>query len=194
MCQKQEVLIVLDNPTLQGDLTGDGGSQTTIAPLINQPRGLLDLDIQPEPVADKDNQTKAAPEGLNLSDSQSILPELPAEQKEKPAPPPLRSGTPHEICVDVRANRHNFLSVFSGPRCVALFDYEGEENDELTISQGDVIALQELVVPEWGRGQIHGRVGIFPLNFTKVVESLPQSVQSAGEASDPTELFGQFKH
>lgn len=84
--------------------------------------------------------------------------------------------------------------MFSGPRCVALFDYEGEEDDELTFSKGDVIALQQLVGQEWGRGQIHGRVGIFPLNFAKVVEPLPQSVPSAGEASDPTELFGQFKH
>uniref|UniRef100_H3D101 SH3 domain-containing protein n=1 Tax=Tetraodon nigroviridis TaxID=99883 RepID=H3D101_TETNG len=170
VCQKQDVLIVLDNPSPLEDLTGDGSSGTTITPLIDQSQCLLDLDIQPKPVTDEDKQTKAALEGLNLSDSQSILPELPAEQKEKPAPPPL-----------------------SGPRCLALFDYEGEENDELTFSQGDVIALQELVGHEWGRGQIHGRVGIFPLNFTKVVEPLPQSVQSAGEAPDPesTSLCGQ---
>lgn len=72
---------------------GDGSIQTTITPLINQSHCLLELDIHPKPVTDKDNQTKAALEGLNLSDSQSILPELPAEQKEKPAPLPLRSDT-----------------------------------------------------------------------------------------------------
>lgn len=76
---------------------------------------------------------------------------------------------------------------------MALFDYEGEEDDELTFSQGDTIALQELVSQEWGRGQIYGRVGIFPLNFIKVVEPLPQLVPSAGEAPDPTKLLGQFK-
>lgn len=70
----------------------------------------------------------------------------------------------------------------SGPRCVALFDYEGEEDDELTFSQGDVIALQELVGQEWGRGQIHGRVGIFPLSFAQVVEPLPPSAPTTGEA------------
>ena len=63
-----------------------------------------------------------------------------------------------------------FLSLCSGPRCVALFDYEGEEEDELTFSQGDVIALLELIGQDWGRGQIHGRIGIFPLNFAEVVE------------------------
>lgn len=76
---------------------------------------------------------------------------------------------------------------------MALFDYEGEDDDELTFSQGDVVALQELVGQEWGRGQLHERVGIFPLSFTEVVEPLPQSAPSAGEVPEPTELFGQFK-
>lgn len=61
---------------------------------------------------------------------------------------------------------------------MALFDYEGEEDDELTFSQGDVIALREHIGDEWGRGEIHGRIGIFPLNFTKVVEALPQPESS----------------
>lgn len=77
----------------------------------------------------------------------------------------------------------------SGPRCVALFDYEGEEEDELTFSQGDVIGLLEHTGQEWGRGQIHGRVGIFPLNFTKMVEPLPQS--SAGDVPNLMERTGE---
>lgn len=76
---------------------------------------------------------------------------------------------------------------------MALFDYEGEEDDELTFSQGDVIALQELVGQEWGRGQIHGRVGIFPLNFAQVVEPLPQSSLTEGQVPGPTEVIGEPK-
>ncbi|MEQ2212017.1 hypothetical protein XENOCAPTIV_023167 [Xenoophorus captivus] len=75
------------------------------------------------------------------------------------------------------------VGFYSGPRCVALFDYEGEDDDELTFSQGDVIGLLELVDEEWGRGQIHGRTGIFPLNFTEVVELLPEPTSSPGETS-----------
>lgn len=189
-------MIVLDGPSSSEDLGGDGGSQTTAPPLINQSQPLLDLHIQLKPVPEEDNQTKAALEGLKLSDSQSILPESPAEQKEKPAAPPLRSDTRNrQIPVGLASTliATGSLSVCSGPRCVALFDYEGEEDDELTFSQGDVIALQELVGQEWARGQIHGRVGIFPFNFTKVVEPLPQSGPSAGETPDPTELLGPFK-
>ncbi|KAL6118324.1 uncharacterized protein ACO6RY_03143 [Pungitius sinensis] len=137
---KQEVLIVLDDPPPSEHSTGDGGSQTVVDP----PQCLLDVDTQPGAPLDQDGQSKPSLEGLGLSESQSILP---IEPKGKPDPPPV-----------------------SGPRCVALFDYEGEEDDELTFSQGDVIGLLQLVGAEWGRGQIHGRVGVFPLNFVEVVE------------------------
>uniref|UniRef100_A0A8C5GHX3 SH3 domain-containing protein 19-like n=1 Tax=Gouania willdenowi TaxID=441366 RepID=A0A8C5GHX3_GOUWI len=52
---------------------------------------------------------------------------------------------------------------------------EGKEEDELTFTNGDVIALLGLVDRDWGRGLIHGREGIFPLSFTEVVEPLPPS-------------------
>ena len=65
------------------------------------------------------------------------------------------------------------MCLSSGPRCVARCDYDGQEEDELTFSQGDVIALSELIGQDWGRGQIHGRTGIFPLSFTQVLEPLP---------------------
>lgn len=58
---------------------------------------------------------------------------------------------------------------------MARFDYEGEEEDELTFSEGDVIALTEVIDQEWGRGQIHGRIGIFPLAFTEILEEPPPS-------------------
>lgn len=94
--QKQEVLIVLDDPSPPGELSSDGRGQTTVTPLINQSQCLLDFDIQPKPIADEDGQSKAALEGLNVSDSPSILPESPAEQKKNPEPPPLRSDTLNE--------------------------------------------------------------------------------------------------
>ncbi|XP_041738240.1 SH3 domain-containing protein 19-like isoform X3 [Coregonus clupeaformis] len=63
----------------------------------------------------------------------------------------------------------------SGSRCVAQFDYEGQEEDGLTFSEGDVISLTEVIGQEWGRGQIHGRIGIFPLAFMEVLEEPPPS-------------------
>ncbi|XP_069028205.1 LOW QUALITY PROTEIN: SH3 domain-containing protein 19-like [Embiotoca jacksoni] len=161
---KQEVLIVLDDPSPSPSEQppDEGRGQTAVTPLVNPSQCLLDLDTQPEPVLDRDGQSKPGLEDLGLSESQSILPVQPAEQKEQPDAPPV-----------------------SGPRCVAVFDYEGEEDDELTFSQGDVIALLELIGQEWGRGQIHGRIGIFPLNFAEVAEPLPLMAASPGETVEP---------
>lgn len=68
--QKQEVLIILDDPRPTEILSGDGRSQTSVTPHINQSQCLLDLNIQPEPVPDGDSQSKPALESLSLSDSQ----------------------------------------------------------------------------------------------------------------------------
>uniref|UniRef100_UPI00398E4B39 SH3 domain-containing protein 19 isoform X3 n=1 Tax=Pristiophorus japonicus TaxID=55135 RepID=UPI00398E4B39 len=68
-------------------------------------------------------------------------------------------------------------SLARGPRCVARFDFEGDQADELTFFEGDVIALKEYVSEEWARGQLKGRSGIFPLNFVELVEDLPTSEQ-----------------
>lgn len=72
MSQKQEVLIVLDDPSPSEHLSGEGRSQTFVTPLINPSQCLLDLDTQPEPVPDQDSQSKLALEGLSLSDSQVL--------------------------------------------------------------------------------------------------------------------------
>ncbi|CAN9510260.1 unnamed protein product [Ophioblennius macclurei] len=61
----------------------------------------------------------------------------------------------------------------SGPRCMARFDFEGEQSDELSFSEGDVIQLKEYMGEEWARGQIGSVVGIFPINFVEIIEDLP---------------------
>ncbi|XP_078068608.1 SH3 domain-containing protein 19 isoform X1 [Mustelus asterias] len=74
-------------------------------------------------------------------------------------------------------------SLARGPRCVARFDFEGDQADELTFFEGDVIALKEYVSEEWARGQLKGRCGIFPLNFVEIVEDIPTSEQQAKQNS-----------
>lgn len=93
--------------------------------------------------------------------------------KNGPTPPlsgETRNRSPHNNYTKGQTNHRVRVCACSGPRCVALFDYEGEEEDELTFSQGDVVRLLQLIGAEWGRGQIHGRVGVFPLNFVEVVQ------------------------
>jgi len=61
----------------------------------------------------------------------------------------------------------------SGPRCVARFDYEATEPDDLGFVAGDVIRLMEHVGDEWLRGELSGKTGVFPTAFVEIVEHLP---------------------
>ncbi|NXS63153.1 SH319 protein, partial [Brachypteracias leptosomus] len=60
-----------------------------------------------------------------------------------------------------------------GPRCVARFEYIGDQKDELSFSEGEIIILKEYVNEEWAKGELRGMAGIFPLNFVEVIEDLP---------------------
>ncbi|PKU45893.1 sh3 domain-containing protein 19 isoform x1 [Limosa lapponica baueri] len=60
-----------------------------------------------------------------------------------------------------------------GPRCVARFEYIGDQKDELSFSEGETIALKEYVNEEWAKGELRGASGIFPLNFVEIIEDLP---------------------
>ncbi|GFO11614.1 Sh3 domain-containing protein 19-like [Plakobranchus ocellatus] len=61
----------------------------------------------------------------------------------------------------------------SGPRCRARFDFEGDEENELAIEEGDIIRLLERVGDEWLKGELGGHKGIFPAAFVEVIEDLP---------------------
>ncbi|XP_014677042.1 PREDICTED: SH3 domain-containing kinase-binding protein 1-like [Priapulus caudatus] len=56
-------------------------------------------------------------------------------------------------------------------RCRVLFAYQAENEDELTLREGDVITLvtKHLEDAGWWRGEINGRVGVFPDNFVEVL-------------------------
>ncbi|XP_027453807.1 SH3 domain-containing protein 19 isoform X5 [Zalophus californianus] len=62
-----------------------------------------------------------------------------------------------------------------GPRCIARFEYIGDQKDELSFSEGEIIILKEYVNEEWARGELRDRTGIFPLNFVELVEDHPTS-------------------
>ncbi|XP_030047510.1 SH3 domain-containing protein 19 isoform X2 [Microcaecilia unicolor] len=60
-----------------------------------------------------------------------------------------------------------------GPRCISRFEFIGDQKDELSFADCEMIVLKEYVNEEWARGELKGRTGIFPLNFVEVVEDLP---------------------
>ncbi|KAJ8008559.1 hypothetical protein DPEC_G00106150 [Dallia pectoralis] len=120
---------------------------------------------QSESISDDNNSQSESISDDNKSQSEPISDEI-----SHTAPPSILPSS--LICGQ---KIQPISTTVSGPRCVARFDYEGEERDELTFITGDVIALTEVIGEDWGRGQIHGRTGIFPLAFTDVIEEPPKS-------------------
>ncbi|NXD43544.1 SH319 protein, partial [Copsychus sechellarum] len=83
-----------------------------------------------------------------------------------------------KVVIDVpeEANKKKIPSssrCIKGPGCVARFEYIGDQKDELSFSEGDIIILKEYVNEEWAKGELRGKSGIFPLNFVEVIEDLP---------------------
>ncbi|KAK4049882.1 hypothetical protein OIO90_005271 [Microbotryomycetes sp. JL221] len=65
----------------------------------------------------------------------------------------------------------------SPPKTVrAVYDFAGQGQDELGFARGDVIRVIEFADANWWRGELRGRMGIFPANR---VEEVPEPTPSA---------------
>jgi SH3 domain. len=56
-------------------------------------------------------------------------------------------------------------------RCKVLYPYEAQNEDELTLKEEDIVVLISRDAPDkgWWKGELHGRVGLFPDNFVTVL-------------------------
>lgn len=83
-------------------------------------------------------------------------------------------------------NQFNFSVLFifwySGPRCVAKFEYHSDDWDDLSFPEGAVIKLVEKVDSEWYKGEYNGQSGIFPKGYVDVLEDLPSKPTSVSPA------------
>eukprot|EP00058_Branchiostoma_floridae_P026034 XP_002611524.1 hypothetical protein BRAFLDRAFT_63839 [Branchiostoma floridae] len=61
----------------------------------------------------------------------------------------------------------------SGPRAVALYDFEPGQSDDLGFKKGETIFLLGKVGAEWYRGKCGKREGMFPATYVNIVEDLP---------------------
>ncbi|KAH9642046.1 hypothetical protein HF086_008733 [Spodoptera exigua] len=68
--------------------------------------------------------------------------------------------------------------------CRVLFPYTAVNEDELTLSEGDIVTILSKEAPDrgWWRGELNGRVGLFPDNF---VQALPPQVSTELEEKKP---------
>ncbi|BGP25997.1 class E vacuolar protein-sorting machinery protein hse1 [Rhodotorula toruloides] len=74
-----------------------------------------------------------------------------------------------------------------------LFDFEGETSDELAFKRGEVVKVLEKVSEEWWRGELKGRVGIFPTNYVEEISASAvraSQTPSSATAAQPTPSAG----
>ncbi|KAM9363774.1 GRB2-related adapter protein 2b [Symphorus nematophorus] len=72
--------------------------------------------------------------------------------------PPLSGGPP------LPAPRQHKAS--STLQVRALYNFHAEESDELEFNVGDIINVLECSDPAWWKGQLRGKTGLFPSNYT----------------------------
>lgn len=55
--------------------------------------------------------------------------------------------------------------------CKVLYPYEPANGDELELIEGDVITIISRELPDkgWWKGELHGKVGVFPDNFVTIL-------------------------
>lgn len=57
------------------------------------------------------------------------------------------------------------LDYSSIDQCQADYEYTATENDELTIKPGDVITVMIRHDDGWWKGELNGKVGLFPASY-----------------------------
>lgn len=64
----------------------------------------------------------------------------------------------------------------------ALFSYSPEQDDELRLEVGDILDYITEVEEGWWRGELRGKVGIFPSNFVSDLDTATPNRKTEPEA------------
>lgn len=72
--------------------------------------------------------------------------------------------------------------------CKVLFPYEAQNEDELSIKEGEIITIitKECADAGWWMGEIGGRQGVFPDNFVKLLEAEKERPKKPPPPSAPS--------
>ncbi|CAO2624148.1 SH3 domain-containing kinase-binding protein 1 [Lemmus lemmus] len=81
----------------------------------------------------------------------------------KKLPPATSTPDPSKPEMDSRTKTKDY--------CKVIFPYEAQNDDELTIKEGDIVTLinKDCIDVGWWEGELNGRRGVFPDNFVKLL-------------------------
>lgn len=63
-------------------------------------------------------------------------------------------------------------------QCKVIYSYKPANEDELELKEGDIITILNRDLPDkgWWKGELKGKVGVFPDNFVQLVASEGKSI------------------
>ncbi|KAK3597309.1 hypothetical protein CHS0354_010940 [Potamilus streckersoni] len=72
-------------------------------------------------------------------------------------------------------------------KAVVRYSYTAENEDELTLNEGEIISVldKELEDSGWWKGEINGRIGVFPDNFVEIMKE-ESSAEHLNKVPQPT--------
>lgn len=107
----------------------------------------------------KDKPIKLRPRSIEVENDF-----LPVEKTiGKKLPPATSTPEPSKTEMDSRTKTKDY--------CKVIFPYEAQNDDELTIKEGDIVTLinKDCIDVGWWEGELNGRRGVFPDNFVKLL-------------------------
>ncbi|XP_045146676.1 SH3 domain-containing kinase-binding protein 1 isoform X4 [Echinops telfairi] len=140
---------------------GANGTLTTAAIQPKKVKGVGFGDIF------KDKPIKLRPRSIEVENDP-----LPMDKTiGKKLPPPTATQESSKTEMDPRTKTKDY--------CKVIFPYEAQNDDELTIKEGDIVTLinKDCIDIGWWEGELNGRRGVFPDNFVKL---LPPDFEKEG--------------
>lgn len=89
--------------------------------------------------------------------------------------------------------RHSSIHEFEKYR-KALFDFTGQNNDEISFKTGDIIAVIDEIDKGWWLGEMNSSRGIFPVNYTEEYMPLPPKDNIPDKSSNTTRAIRNSYH
>uniref|UniRef100_A0AAX7V9J6 SH3 domain-containing protein n=1 Tax=Astatotilapia calliptera TaxID=8154 RepID=A0AAX7V9J6_ASTCA len=67
-------------------------------------------------------------------------------------------------------DENDYEDLTCGQKAIAIYDYIGEADDEISFNPDDIIYNIEMIDEGWWKGQCHGRTGLFPAAYVQLIE------------------------